>query len=133
MYLCVAALDPDYGTKFAAIKSLLEQELSNAPGFPCKLEVIDSTPYSQSQDPSIPCTGIQREFNDPIKFGGDPSGAPTWSWEMPVFMTRALQLATEVDPHGRIVNAFRSAINIALCKEFSDSHGTSCTDGDMMD
>lgn len=133
LYICLAAIDPYYANKFSAIKTTLEGEFSNTAGFPCKLEVIDSTLYSQSQDPTIPCTGILREYNNPAKVGGDISGAPNWAWEMPAFMTRAVQLATQVEPHGVIVNAFRRAISIALCKRFDDPNSTSCADGDMID
>jgi hypothetical protein len=132
LYMCVAGIDPDYANKFSAIKTVLEEGVSNTPGFPCKLEVIDAKPYAQDQDPAIPCTGILREYNNPAKFGGDPSGAPNWAWEMPPFMTRAVQLASEVDPKGELANAFRTAINIALCKEFGDADGKGCADDDMM-
>jgi hypothetical protein len=115
MYMCVAGLDPDYTNKFKAIKSTLEQAFSNTAAFPCSLEVIDAKQYAQDADPAIPCTGILREYNDPAKVGGDVSGAPNWAWEMTAFTTRAMQLASEVDPQGVFVNAFRTAINIALC------------------
>lgn len=128
-YMCVAAIDPDYSSKFTAIKSILEQEFSNTPWFPCNLEVIDALPYSEDQNPEIPCTGILREYNDPARAGGDISGAPNWAWEMPVFQTRAIQLATEVEPYGAFVNAFRRAIDIALCKSFQDGQ-VECLDGD---
>lgn len=132
LYMCLAGIDPDYANKFSAIKSILERELSNTPGFPCKLEVVDSMPYSQDQDPAIPCTGILREYNDPAKVGGDSSGAPNWAWEMPGFMTRAVQLATEMEPQGAIVNAFRKAINVALCKQFDDADRMSCSDDNVV-
>jgi hypothetical protein len=88
-------------------------------------------PYAESQNPAIPCTGILREYNDPAAVGGDTSGAPNWAWEMPAFMTRAIQLATQTDPNGAVVNAFRIAINIALCKQF-DTNGTRCRDDDTI-
>ncbi|KAI5461830.1 hypothetical protein BGZ63DRAFT_444589 [Mariannaea sp. PMI_226] len=133
LYICLAAIDPDYTNKFSAIKRTLENGISNTPGFPCRLEVVDSMPYAGNQDPAIPCTGILREYNDPAKVGGDPSGAPNWAWEMPEFMTRAIQLATQVEPEGVIVNAFRTAINIALCKQFDDPNDANCSDDDMID
>lgn len=114
MYMCVAALDPNYETKFSAIKSILQTGFSNTPSFPCKLQVISAMPYAQDADPTIPCTGILREYNDPAKVGGDTSGSPNWAWEMPLFMTQALLLATQVEPNGAVVNAFRAAIEIAL-------------------
>lgn len=132
LYMCLAGIDPDYTNKFSAIKTILEKRISNTPGFPCKLEVINSMPYSQDQNPAIPCTGILREYNDPAKVGGDPWSAPNWAWEMPAFMTRAIQIATQVEPQGVIVNAFREAINIALCKQFDDPNGMSCSDDDMI-
>lgn len=114
MYMCLAALDPNYDSKFPAIKAILEKGISNTPSFPCRLEVIDTMPYAEAQDASIPCSGILREYNDPAKVGGDTSGAPNWAWEMPVFMTQAILLATQVEPDGAVVNAFRAAINIVL-------------------
>jgi hypothetical protein len=129
MYMCIAGLDPDYANKFRAIKTTLEQAFSNTASFPCNLEVIDATPYAQDADPTIPCTGILREYNDPAKVGGDTSGAPNWAWEMTAFTTRAIQLASEVDPQGVLVNAFRTAIDIALCKQFD---GSGCLDDDML-
>lgn len=125
MYMCVAGLDHDYDAKFSAIKSILENGISNTPGFPCRLEVINTMPYAESQDPNIPCTGILREYNDPAKVGGDPSGAPNWAWEMPGFMAQAILIATQVEPHGEIVNSFRASIEIALC---SNLNGTRCHD-----
>ncbi|ODA83802.1 hypothetical protein RJ55_02318 [Drechmeria coniospora] len=132
LYMCVAAIDPNFASKFSAIKSILEGAFTDTPGFPCKLEVVDAMPYAQDADAAIPCTGILREYNDPVKFGADPSGAPNWAWEMPPFMTRAIQLATEVEPDGTMVNAFSRAINIALCKKFDDAHATNCYDDDML-
>jgi len=128
MYMCIAGIDPDYANKFQAIKSMLEQAFSNTASFPCNLEVIDAKQYAQAADPNIPCTGILREYNDPAKVGGDPSAAPNWAWEMTGFTTRAIQLATEVDPQGELVNAFRTAINIALCKQFGGPNQTVCLD-----
>ncbi|KAJ5726213.1 uncharacterized protein N7483_007570 [Penicillium malachiteum] len=132
LYMCVAAIDPSYTNKFAAIKQVLEGGISNTPGFPCKLQVVDSMPYAQNEDTAIPCTGILREYNDPAKLGGDPSGAPNRAWEMPVFMTRAVQLATQVEPQGVIVNAFPTAIDIAVCKKFDDPNATYCRDDDLV-
>lgn len=126
-YMCVAGLDPTYATKFQAIKSKLEA-VSNSPQFPCGLEVIDAMPYSQAQDAEIPCTGILRGYNDPSRVGGDISGAPNWAWEMTAFTTRAFQLATEVDPQGDVVGAFRDAVNIALCRNFD---GNICRDDEQ--
>jgi hypothetical protein len=132
LYMCLAGIDSSYNAKFPVIKAILENGVSNTPGFPCRLEVIDSMPYAQAQDPNIPCTGILRGYNDPAKVGGDTSGAPNWAWEMPGFMTQAILLATQVDPHGTVVNAFRAAIKIALCKEFSDVNSISCNDNDVV-
>lgn len=129
IHMCVGGIDPNYGSKFTVIKSLLEGEFSNTPWFPCKLEVIDSTPYAQDQDAAIPCTGILREYNNPAIVGGDLSGAPNWAWEMTPFQTRAIQLATEVEPQSPFVNAFREAINIALCKSF-EAGQSECFDND---
>src|SRR5271163_2490926 len=126
LYMCIGAIDPNYTNKFKAIKSTIEQGFKNSKWFPCNLEVIDTTPYAEAADPEIPCTGILREYNDPAKVGGDPSGAPNWAWEMPAFMTRAIQLASNIEPQGDFVNAFRTAINIALCKEFDDPSQTIC-------
>jgi hypothetical protein len=132
LYICVAALDPNYSSKFSAIKRVLEKGFNNTPGFPCKLQVVDAKPYGGPADPAVPCTGILREYHDPALVGGDTSGAPNWAWEMPVFMTRAVQLATQMDPHGAVVNAFSTAINIALCKQFNASDGNKCRDDDMV-
>jgi hypothetical protein len=132
LYMCLAGIDSSYNAKFPVIKAILENGVSNTPGFPCRLEVIDSMPYAQAQDPNIPCTGILRGYNDPAKVGGDTSGAPNWAWEMPGFMTQAILLATQVDPQGTVVNAFRAAIKIALCKEFSDVNSISCNDNDVV-
>ena len=129
MYMFVAALDPDYTNKFNAIKTTLEEAFSNTA---CTLEVIDAKQYAQGADAEIPCTGILQEYNNPAKFGGDTSGAPNWAWEMTPFTTRAIQLASEVDPQGSLVNAFRTAINIALCKQFDDPTQTLCLDDDMV-
>lgn len=123
-YMCVAAIDPNYKSKFSAIKLVLEA-VNNTQDFPCNLEVIDAMPYSQLPDAAIPCTGIFREYNDPSRVGGDTTGAPNWAWEMTGFMTRAVQLATETNPQGALANAFRRAIDIALCNDFN---GTSCLD-----
>ncbi|KAJ5630108.1 hypothetical protein N7528_003765 [Penicillium herquei] len=133
LYMCLAAIDPNYTNKFSAIKRILEEGISNTPGFPCNLQVIDSMPYAETQDPAIPCTGILREYNDPARVGGDASGAPNWAWEMPQFMTRAVQLATQVEPQGAIVSAFRTAIDISLCKQFDDPNATYCGDDDVAD
>ncbi|KYK58749.1 hypothetical protein DCS_05767 [Drechmeria coniospora] len=132
LYMCLAGIDPDYDSKFAAIKRTLETAFSLAPGFPCKLEVINTMPYSQPQDASVPCTGILREYNDPAKVGGDAKAASNWAWEMPGFMTQAIQLATEVDPNGPLVAAFGRAINIALCQTFDNAKALSCCDGDTL-
>jgi hypothetical protein len=130
--MCIAGLDPDYANKFKVIKPMLEQAFSNSPSFPCNLEVIDAKQYAQDADPTIPCTGILREYNDPAKVGGDVSGAPNWAWEMTGFTTRAIELASQVDPQGPLISAFRTAINIALCKQFSDANQTVCLDDDML-
>ena len=132
MYMCIAGLDPDYANKFKVIKALLEPAFSNTASFPCNLEIIDANQYAQDADPEIPCTGILREYNDPAKVAGDTSGAPNWAWEMTGFTTRAIQMASEVDPQGALVSAFRTAINIALCKEFSNPNQTVCLDDDMV-
>jgi hypothetical protein len=132
MYMCLAGLDPDYDNKFKVIKPLLEQAFTNTPSFPCILEVIDANQYAQDASADIPCTGILREYNDPAKVRGDTSGAPNWAWEMTGFTTRAIQLASEVDPQGELISAFRTAINIALCKQFDDPNQTVCLDDDMV-
>jgi hypothetical protein len=125
-YMCVAGLDPNYHDKYVAIKSALES-ISNTPQFPCQLEVVDAMPYSQDQDPTVPCTGILRGYNDPARVVGNVSGAVNWAWEMTAFMTRSIQLAAETQPDGLVTNAFRTAIDIALCKEF---RGSKCEDND---
>ena len=130
LYMCIGALDPNYTSKFKAIKSILEKAFSNTPWFPCNLEVVDTLPYAQDATPDIPCTGILREYNDPAKVGGDTSGAPNWAWEMTPFMTRAIQLAAKLEPRGAFVNAFRTAIDIALCKEY-DPNQAICLDDDV--
>jgi hypothetical protein len=72
-YVCLAGIDPNYKQKFLAIKSILEQGSSNNPSFGCKLEVIDSTPYSQDQDPAILCTEILPTFQvHPTEHGKCP-------------------------------------------------------------
>jgi hypothetical protein len=127
VYICVGGIDPYYRNKFNAIKAILENDLGNTIQMPCKLEVIDSNPYAQIQNASIPCTGILREYNNPSVVGGVP-GAPNWAWEMPLFVTRAIMLATQVEPNGTFVNAFRAAINTALCTSFSDPTQMECLD-----
>jgi hypothetical protein len=45
-------------------------------------------------------------------------------------MTQAVLLATQVEPDGVLVNSFRKAIDIALCKDFGNGDGndTVCRD-----
>lgn len=129
LYMCIAGLDPNYAAKFAAIKATLEAGAQDSPWFPCKLEVVDMSPavYGEAARPDVPCTGILRESNDPEKYGLDDSGSPNWAWEMTPFQTRAVQLATEVEPEGAFVQAFETAIDIALCKTFCEGQ-MACAD-----
>lgn len=52
-----------------------------------------------------------------------------WQWEMPSFQTRAIQLAADVEPHGPFIDAFRAAMEVALCKSFGPNQ-TKCLDGE---
>lgn len=122
LYICLAGLDPDYDAKFLATKLAFEQGFNKNPTFPCRVEVHDANQFSKEQNASIPCSGLllaaSRENTDASVTGGDLNGAPNWTWEMPAFVTEAVSLASEIDPAGRLVGAFKQAINIALCKTF---------------
>ena len=134
IYMCIAGADPNYKTKFDAIKTLLEKELGSTYWLPCRLEVIDASPFSADLNASVPCSGIyEGTYMDPAKFGAVvyPNAAPVWQWEMTGIQNKAITYATQLDPESSFVNAFRTAVNIALCKTFS-SNQTECLDDDML-